>query len=171
MSEPFIAEIRLFAGNFAPRGWSLCDGQLLPISSYSAVFSLLGTTFGGDGRTTFGLPDLRGRTAVHPGNGPGLQTVTWGQRAGSNTNTLIVNNLPSHNHALMNTAIDEDGNLSEAGGNVLAEGANRYHAGPGNSTIGGTTANVGNNQPVNNMQPYLGIYHIISLIGVYPSRN
>lgn len=99
-ADPFLAEIIMFAGNFAPRGWAFCDGQLLPIAQNQAVFSLLGTTFGGDGRTTFALPDLRGRTAVHPGNGPGLTTRRWGEKGGSETNTMTVNQMPSHTHTI-----------------------------------------------------------------------
>ena len=98
MSEPFIGEIRIFGFNFAPRGWALCDGQLLPISQNSALFSLLGTIYGGDGRTTFALPDLRGRAALHEGTGPGLSPRQLGQRSGSETNTLTVNQLPPHTH-------------------------------------------------------------------------
>ena len=94
--EPFIAQIMMFGGNFAPRGWAFCDGQLLPISQYSALFSLLGTTYGGDGRTTFGLPDLRGRVAIHPGNGPGLSSIRLGEKGGTETNTLSTAQLPPH---------------------------------------------------------------------------
>ncbi len=98
MSDPFIGQIQTFGFNFAPRGWARCDGQLLPISSNSALFSLLGTTYGGDGRTTFGLPDLRGRAALHQGQGPGLSNRNLGQRAGAENTTLTVNQMPSHNH-------------------------------------------------------------------------
>jgi microcystin-dependent protein len=98
--EPFIAEIMMFAGNFAPRGWALCDGQLLSVSSNAALFSLLGTTYGGDGRTTFALPDLRGRTAIHPGSGPGLSTRRLGERGGSETTTLSISQMPAHNHTI-----------------------------------------------------------------------
>ena len=100
MSDPFLAEIVMFGGNFAPRGWAFCDGQLLAISSNTALFSLLGTTYGGDGRTTFGLPELRGRFAMHPGNGPGLSSRKLGQKGGSERVTLAITNLPSHTHQL-----------------------------------------------------------------------
>ena len=98
MAEPFIGQIQIFGFNFPPRGWSFCDGQLLPIAQNTALFSLLGTTFGGDGRTTFGLPDLRGRVAIHPGTGPGLPPVTWGQRGGAASTVLTTNQMPNHNH-------------------------------------------------------------------------
>jgi microcystin-dependent protein len=98
--DPFLAEIIMFAGNFAPRGWAFCDGQLLSIASNTALFSLLGTTFGGDGRTTFGLPDLRGRTAVHPGTGPGLSNRSWGEKGGTETNTMTINQMPVHHHVI-----------------------------------------------------------------------
>ena len=97
-AEPFIGEISMFGGNFAPRGWALCDGQLLPVSQYSALFSLLGTTYGGDGRTTFALPDLRGRTPKGVGNGPGLQSVIWGERGGKEQTLITAANMPSHSH-------------------------------------------------------------------------
>ena len=104
MSDPFIAEIIMFGGNFAPRGWAFCDGQLLSISSNSALFSILGTTYGGDGRTTFGLPDLRGRVAMHPGSGPGLTQRRLGEKSGMETVTLTTNQIPSHNHTATATA-------------------------------------------------------------------
>jgi len=99
--EPFLGQIQPFGFNFAPRGWAKCDGQLLPISTYSALFSLIGTTFGGDGRTTFGLPDLRGRSIVHIGNGPGLSSISWGQRGGVENIYITQANMPSHSHSLI----------------------------------------------------------------------
>ena len=103
MSEPFLAEVKIVGFNFAPRGWAQCDGQILPINQYQALFSILGTTYGGDGRTTFGLPDLRGRVAMHPGNGPGLSPRQLGQKTGTETNTLTVNQMPAHNHTASGT--------------------------------------------------------------------
>ena len=100
MSEPFLGQIQMFGFNFAPRGWSTCNGQILPIAQNTALFALLGTTFGGDGRTTFSLPDLRGRDAVHVGTGPGLPTVRWGQRGGTHTYNIAIANLPAHNHTV-----------------------------------------------------------------------
>ena len=139
-SEPFIGEIMMFGGNFPPRNWAFCDGQLLPIAQNTALFSLLGTTYGGDGRTTFALPDLRGRVPVGVGSGPGLTPVSWGQRSGTETNTVTVNQLASHSHNL---------------------------PAPAN----GPTPNTGGSQSINNMQPYLGLYYVIALQGIYPSRN
>lgn len=180
--DPFLAEIKLFGGNFAPRGWALCDGQLLPISQYSALFSILGTVYGGDGRTTFALPDLRGRTPIGQGNGPGLSSNRLGQKGGRETITLTINELPSHSHvATASTTIhvsdeagedDPDGNYigggldifssSPASGNKLADPA---------ATTTTTVGNTGGQRPYNNMQPYTCLNYIIALQGVFPSRN
>ena len=179
-ADPFIAQIVMFGGNFAPRGWAFCDGQLLAISSYTALFSLVGTTYGGDGRTTFGLPDLRGRTAVHPGNGPGLSSIRWGQKGGAETHTLTVAQMPSHTHTATATlrGIDRRGNKALPGGHTLASKSrtNIYQtAAPdvdmqaGSVTV--SIANTGGGQPFNIRDPYLGIYHIIALQGIFPSRS
>lgn len=117
--EPFIGQIIMFGGNFAPRGWALCDGQLLPISQYSALFSILGTFYGGDGRTTFGLPDLRGRVPMHPGNGAGLTQRQLGQKLGAENNVLTTPNLPSHNHGVV-LAAKEEANTDNPTGNYIA---------------------------------------------------
>lgn len=175
-SDPFIAEIIMFGGNFAPRGWAFCDGQLLQISQYSAVFSLMGTTFGGDGRSTFGLPDLRGRVAVHPGSGPGLSPITWGQKGGVQTTVLTVNQLPSHSHNATVHANDGRGNDSNPDGNVMAEKSrtNIYSNAAPNVTMRAgavTVAHTGGGQGIENRMPFLGVYHIIALQGVFPSRN
>ncbi len=179
MSDPFIAEIIMFGGNFAPRGWAFCDGQLLSISSNSALFSILGTTYGGDGRTTFGLPDLRGRVAMHPGSGPGLTQRRLGEKSGVETVTLNTNQIPSHNHTATGTGqgTDIQGDDGFTGGKTWAHvGANLYkdatpdvtmHA--GNVTV--TNANAGGNQSHTNIQPYLCVNFIIALQGVFPSRN
>ena len=180
MSSPFIAEIVMFGGNFNPRGWALCDGQLLNISSHTALFSLLGTTYGGDGRTTFALPDLRGRVPVHPGSGPGLSPRRLGEKGGSETNTLSVNQLPSHFHAAgglkmqgntngSSTEDPSDASLCEADSNVY--NGNAPDAPMAANTVVGDTAATGGGQSVNNMQPFLGINFIIALTGVFPSRN
>lgn len=170
MSDPFIGQITMFGGNFAPRGWAFCDGQLLPIASYSALFSLLGTTYGGDGRTTFALPDLRGRFAMHAGNGPGLSSRQQGQRSGTETNTLISAQLPPHNHSI-NLASAKEGDQTSPAGNSLAITDDRnYVNDPSPVPSGGSTGNTGAAQPVNNMPPYNTVRYIIALQGIYPSR-
>ncbi len=174
MSEPFLGQIQPFGFNFAPRGWALCDGQLLSISSNTALFSLLGTMYGGDGRTTFGLPDLRGRVALHMGSGPGLTPRSIGQQGGSETNTLTTNNLPSHNHVATLRARAEDGTSSKPEGNLLAGGQQIYGTGTQDanmSTEAISVSNTGNGQAVNNMEPFLVINWCIALQGTYPSRN
>lgn len=172
--EPFLGEIRMFGGNFAPRGWAFCDGQILPINQNQALFSILGTTYGGDGRTTFGLPDLRGRVPIHQGTGPGLSQKRIGQRSGTETNILSVENLPSHSHTI--NAVLEDGNQSSPTGNLPAGtkllDQEYSDAAAANTTMNATMVNsTGNNQEVNNMQPYLTVTYIIALQGVFPSRN
>lgn len=173
--EPFIAQILMFGGNFAPRGWAFCDGQLLAISQYTALFSLVGTTYGGDGRTTFGLPDLRGRVAVHPGNGPGLPPVRLGAKGGEATNTLSVAQLPSHNHTAAVQGANPVGrgegttspnNAYPAEGGSYATAKNVAMA--ADSVAVGLT---GSNSPVNNMQPFGSVNYIIALQGVFPSRS
>lgn len=171
--EPFVGQIQPFGFNFPPRGWAFCDGQLLAISSNTALFSLLGTTFGGDGRTTFGLPDLRGRSIVGVGNGPGLSSISWGERGGREDVVLSVLNLPSHNHAV--TATTNDGTLDEpiqgarfgtAGTTIYATGGSAAVAMAADSTL-----NTGGSQGFNIRNPFLGIYYSIALVGVYPSRS
>lgn len=182
--DPFIAQIMIFAGNFAPRNWAFCDGQLLAISSNTALFSLIGTAFGGDGRTTFALPDLRGRVAIHPGTGPGLSNITWGQKSGSESVTLNTTNLPSHTH-VVSTTVPVSANAANqhipASGSVLAPALDNSgleattfivdgapaNSIPANSTISAT----GGNQSFNIRNPYLGVYHVIALQGIFPSRN
>jgi microcystin-dependent protein len=175
-SEPFIGQIQMFGFNFPPRGWAHCNGQLLSISSNTALFSLLGTTFGGDGRTSFGLPDLRGRIAKHVGSGPGLSMVTWGQKGGAESASLSVNNLPPHNHAATLHATSANGNQEGPGGRILAHDnrEDQYSDAAPNITMNATsitTANVGGGQAVQIRNPYLGIYHSIALTGIFPSRN
>lgn len=179
-SEPFIAEIKMFGGNFAPRGYAFCDGQLLPIAQYSALFSLLGTTYGGDGRTTFALPDLRGRVAVHPGRGAGLSDYRLGQKGGQEQVTLTIAQMPSHNHTITATlqGTNTPGNSETPGGNTLATKArtNIYQTGAPDvamhaDSVSASAANTGGNQSVNIRQPYLAINYIIALQGIFPSRN
>ncbi len=167
--EPFVGEIRCFGFGWAPVGWAPCQGQLLPISSNTALFSLLGTTYGGDGRTTFALPDLRGRTPVNQGQGPGLSSYDLGQVGGTETVTLIAGQLPPHNHTV--TASSTASGKSPSG-SVPAYDADSSSYGGGTdlqmspSMVGGG----GNSQPVDNMQPYLAVSWCIAVEGIYPSR-
>jgi microcystin-dependent protein len=173
MSEPFIAEIRIFAGNFAPRNWAFCNGQLLPIAQNTALFSLVGTTYGGDGRTTFGLPNLQGRAPMHPGNGPGLTARRLGQMGGNEDVTATVAQMPAHNHQVQ--AVNEPGNDNQAGGGIPARtvGFAAYTSSPGNfvAMAGNSVQNKGDGQAHNNMQPFLALNFIIALVGLYPSRS
>jgi len=171
--EPFIGEIRMFAGNFAPRGWAKCEGQLLAINQYNALFSILGTRYGGDGHTTFALPDLRGRVAIGSGTGPGLTPRSLSQRSGSETNMLTVANLPAHNHSI--NAVTADGNTSVPGGNLPAGTKlldKEYSDATATTTMNATmVSSTGGGQAVNNMQPYLTVTYIIALQGIYPTPN
>ncbi|WP_338731875.1 phage tail protein [Mangrovimonas cancribranchiae] len=171
--EAYLGDIKLTAINFEQRGWMECDGRLLSIAQHSALFSLIGTIYGGDGITTFALPDLRGRVPVGIGSGPGLTTVQLGDTGGSETNTLTVSQMPSHNHTV--NAVVDDGNSATPTGNFPAgtklldkEYANGGTATTMNSNMIGST---GNNQPVNNKQPYVGLRYVICVQGYFPSRN
>ncbi len=169
MSEPFIGQIQTFGFNFAPRGWALCDGQLLPIPQFSALFSLLGTTYGGDGRTTFGLPDLRGRVALHQGQGAGLSDRRLGQKGGTEDVTLAASQLPGHSHPL--NAVAAEATSFKPAGNLLAAEV-IYGPGPSDTMLAADAiGDTGGDQPHNNMQPYLVINWCIALTGVFPSRN
>ena len=170
MSEPFTAEIRIFAGNFAPRGWAFCNGQLLPISQNTALFSLIGTTYGGDGRTTTALPNLQGRAPMHPGRGPGLTSRRLGQRGGVEMVTLSEAQMPNHTHTLI--ASGEDGNSQNPGNHHFGAGTNMY-ANPANleAMADQTLPNTGGSQPHNNLQPFIVVNFIIALVGLYPSRG
>lgn len=172
MSEPFVGEIRMFAGNFAPRGWAFCDGQLLAVSQNDALFSLLGTIYGGDGRTTFGLPDMRGRLPVHAGTGPGLSPRRLGAKAGAEQVTLIVNQLPSHTHEMQGT--DSGATSIDPGGNAPAQALADYTTprGPAalNMSSNSITA-VGGSRSHSNLMPFLCVHFIIALFGIYPSRQ
>ena len=172
VSDPLLGSIMLFAGNFAPRGWAFCDGQLLPISSYTALFSILGTTYGGDGRTTFALPDLRGAVPMGARQGPGLTNRQLGSRTGTETTTLTVNNLPSHNHGLVGSS--SPGSSSSPDGNVPAvnrDGILHYGSEPNANMNTAGISNTGGNQPANNMQPSLALNYCIALQGIFPSRS
>jgi microcystin-dependent protein len=174
MSEPFVGEIKMFAGNFAPRGYALCDGQLLAVSQNDALFSLFGTIYGGDGRTTFGLPDLRGRIPLHQGQGPGLSERRLGSKGGSERVTLTVNEIASHNHPLQATTTQAtDHQLT---GRVLAQNppGDNFYTNDTSSMTGlmpGTVANSGGSQPHTNLMPTLCIHFIVALVGIYPSRH
>lgn len=168
-NDPFLGEITMFAGNFAPRGWAFCNGQLLAISQYPALFSILGTTYGGDGRTSFALPDLRGRVPVHSGEGPGLSPVRLGQKFGTESTTLTQYNMPSHNHQSSSSIFILDPNSEEeyqpGSTSILAAGNT------GNGAIKNQVSPAGGNQPINNYQPSQGINYIIALSGTFPSRS
>lgn len=189
--EPLLGQITMFAGTFAPRGWAFCEGQLLAISSNTALFSIIGTTYGGDGRTTFALPDLRGRAAINPGTGPGLSTRRLGERGGQETHTLNITEIPSHTHNVISNSshlklsTDNAANETPNAGDVPAVA--NYPAGlttqkvksfgPPSNTVDGQSiappniSNTGGNLSHNNMQPWLAINFIIALQGIFPSRN
>lgn len=172
MSEPFVAEIRIFAGNFAPRGWAFCNGQLLPVSQNTALFSLIGTTYGGDGRSTTALPNLEGRAPMHPGRGPGLTAKRLGQRGGVETVTLSEAQMPSHEHTVQGSgrpAIQDDPADRYP---AATSGSTPYHAPESLVNMAPQAlTDTGGSQPHNNMQPYLTMNFIIALVGLYPSRS
>lgn len=169
MAQPFLGEIRLFPYNFAPKNYAFCQGQIMSIAQNTALFSLLGTTFGGNGQTTFALPDLRGRRAISSGQGPGLSNYVLGQVSGAESQTLNVNNLPGHNHLV--NAVKGTADAANPNGTLLAN-ANSY-----TSQLAGVTMNplmiglTGGGQPVPTLDPYLTLNYCIALSGVYPSRN
>ncbi len=190
--EDYIGTVQAFAFGFAPRNWLPCDGQLLAIAQYQALFSLLGTTYGGDGRTTFGLPDLRGRSPMSEGNGPGLSDRKLGVKVGTETNTLNVNQLPPHNHitdfngqnvvaGVGIPAVNDDGTLEESEGNILANSAGTYAAASAadttlsafNAAVSGSaqSSQTGSGAAINNMQPSLVLNYCICIEGLYPPRN
>ena len=174
MADPFIGEIRMFAGNFAPQGWALCNGQLLSISQNTALFSLLGTTYGGDGRTTFALPDLRGRSPLHPGQGPGLSPYDLGEQGGEENVTLQSGQMAAHNHAA--NASSNAGDQAGPGGYIWAmpgagRGLTMYTATANTSMHPSALGTSGGNEPHNNLSPRLGLSFIIALQGVYPPRS
>ncbi|SFT87514.1 Microcystin-dependent protein [Lishizhenia tianjinensis] len=184
--EPFIGQIIMFGGNFAPRGWAFCDGQILPIATNQVLYSILGNEFGGDGRTTFALPDLRGRAPIGPRTGPGLSTYCIGEKGGVEDVTLNIQQMPSHSHMAQTTADlngqstpgDEDVLSPEV---VLASGSGTsseiYSSSPANTKMGNsisattTLANSGGSQSHENMQPYLAVNYIIAIDGEYPIRS
>jgi len=172
-SDPFLGQLMLFAGNFCPRGWATADGQLLPISQNTALFSILGTTYGGNGQTTFALPDLSGRAPIHSGQGPGLSNIDEGSSGGAESFTLGISQLPSHNHTLIASNNIADKFLPQ--GNLLASKDRiASYTSPGNNQVQMDNAAIGNtggNQPVEFRSPYLGMMWCIAVQGVFPSRN
>jgi len=172
MSEPFVGEIRMFAGNFAPRGWAFCDGQLLAVSQNDALFSLLGTIYGGDGRTTFGLPDLRGRIPIHAGTGPGLSPRRLGSKAGSEKETLTVNQLPSHTHDYRATTAAGADNNPQGALSADSPSVDVYAELDQNENLSPQMiSNVGGSRSHTNLMPFLCVHFIIALFGIYPSRH
>ena len=173
MADPYLSQITLIGCNYPPRGWAHTNGQILDINSYTALFSLLGTTYGGDGRTTFGLPDLRGRMPMHPGSGPGLPTYTYGEKGGTYEHTLTVGQMPSHSHTGKVVADGQAPNQGAPGGNTLAAGEIYNNVAPTTDMKDGTvkTDNTGGGQSFNIQNPFQGVYYIIALTGIYPPRN
>ena len=175
MSEPFIAEVRIFAGNFAPRSWAFCNGQLLPISNNTALFSLIGTTYGGDGRTTTALPNLQGRAPMHPGRGPGLTPRRLGQAIGINDVTLTEEQIPTHSHSFR---VDSGPSTvtppSAASAVANSRGINAWQSNTTTNLVDMASESIGNSgggQPHSNEQPFLSLNFIIALQGLYPSRS
>jgi microcystin-dependent protein len=167
VSQPYVGEIRMFAGNFAPAGWQFCDGSLLPISEYETLFNLIGTTYGGDGQSTFAMPDLRGRLPIHQGNG-----FTLAETGGAETVTLTVSTIPSHSHPFL--ASTSPGATTDPTGNVLgaAVGGSAYvQMSPTTALVAQSIGSDGGSQPHDNFQPYLCVSFIISLFGVFPSQT
>ncbi len=165
MAQPYVGEIRIFAGNFAPAGWMFCEGQLLPISENETLFQLIGTTYGGDGQSTFSLPDMRGRLPVHFGNG-----MVLSETGGSETVNLNVNQIPAHTHTML--ANNSVANTPNPGNNLLglASQVSMFFGDPANQNMAyGSIGPVGGNQPHDNMMPYLCVNYIISLFGIFPS--
>ncbi|MBK7871860.1 MAG: phage tail protein [Saprospiraceae bacterium] len=165
MAQPYVGEIRMFAGNFAPAGWQFCEGQLLPISENETLFNLIGTTYGGDGQSTFAMPDLRGRLPIHQGNG-----FILAESGGAEEITLTVNQLPAHSHPML--VADSQATVASPAQNVIAKSATIrmfYQDSPSINMNAGTIGSVGGSQPHTNFQPYLCVNFIISLFGIFPS--
>lgn len=180
--EPYLGNVTIFAGNFAPRSWMFCQGQLLSIAQYDALFALLGTTYGGDGQTTFALPDLRSRVANHAGQGPGLSNYVLGEMAGTENVTLLSINLPTHSHSVLSFNVKQPVSTSSTSGvnqptNAYpASGSIVYNTTTDNNSMGSyssisVTPIAGSNQPVSIIQPYLAMNFIIAVEGIFPSRN
>jgi microcystin-dependent protein len=173
MADPFVAEIRIFPFNFAPKGWAWCDGQLLPLSQNTALFSLLGTTYGGDGKSNFALPDLQGRAPMHPGQGNGLSLHDLGESAGEQTVTLLTSEIPAHTHGMRAQTVDNADitNVSSVAGYAPSVGGSLYQPASNGFMAFETLPVAGGSFPHNNMQPYLTMYFNIALQGVFPPRG
>jgi microcystin-dependent protein len=177
MADPFVAEIRIFPFNFAPKGWAFCNGQIMPISQNTALFSLLGTTYGGDGKSNFALPNLQGSAPMHPGQGPGLSLHDLGETGGSETVTLLESEIPAHPHTLLasSATTEEEGLKNPAGAAPGKEQTTAPIYGPLSSNVVSLApealAPAGGDQPHNNLQPYLTFYFCIALQGVFPPRS
>jgi microcystin-dependent protein len=173
MADPFVAEIRIFGFNFAPRGWATCDGQLLPLSQNTALFSLLGTMYGGDGKSTFGLPDLQGSAPMHQGQAPGRSDHFVGEVGGAQTSTLLQSEIPSHSHALRASAARATSRSPADGMPAAATGVGMFDdaSNPATTMSGAALAIAGGSQPHENMQPFLTLLFCIALQGVFPARN
>ncbi len=172
MADPFVAEIRIFPFNFAPKGWAWCDGQLMPLSQNTALFSLLGTVYGGDGKSTFALPDLQGRAPMHPGQGPGLSLRDLGEMGGSETVTLLESEMPAHSHTLR-AATQDDAEVHVPGPNTSlapSTGGVLYQSSGNTQMSPQALAPAGGDLPHNNMQPYITCYFCIALQGIFPAR-
>jgi microcystin-dependent protein len=174
MADPFVAEMRIFPFNFAPTGWAFCDGQLLPLSQNTALFSLLGTTYGGDGKSNFALPNMQGNAPMHPGQGPGLSLHDLGETGGSDTVTLLLSEIPAHIHNFVGS--QADGIARTPANNLVANmiGVNGYATpgpGPAPNMAFQALSVTGGNQPHNNRQPYLTLSFCIALQGVFPPRG
>jgi microcystin-dependent protein len=173
MSSPFLGQIQIFPYNFAPRGWAFCNGQILPIAQNTALFSLLGTTYGGNGQTTFALPDLRGRVPNSSGQGPGLSNYSLGQVGGTESTTLTINQMPAHGHPYQPKANEGGGVSKEPLNAYLAKSGENLYAASTDGTLMGmqTTGLTGGSQPFSLLQPYLTLNYCIALEGIFPSRN
>lgn len=175
MADPFVAEIRIFPFNFAPKGWAWCNGQLMPISQNTALFSLLGTTYGGDGKSTFGLPDLEGSAPMHPGQGPGLSLHDLGEQGGSDTVTLLPSEMPAHTHSLQAANFPADIQVPKPTTAVArSTGGNAYQTNTSSNIVQMNPAALspaGGDLPHNNLMPYLTFYFNIALQGVFPPRG
>lgn len=170
--DPFLGQIQAFGFSFPPQGWAFCDGQIMSIAQNSALFALLGTVYGGNGQTTFGLPDLRGRSIVHPGQGPGLTQITQGQVGGVENVTVLVSNMPAHNHGVSVSVNTANGEESAPTGKLAASAASYSEDVTANKFLGGVNQQtIGGGLPMATRNPYLGVYHSIALQGIFPSRN